>query len=139
MIFFKNFRITYISSLMNRGEILLLTLILYTVSILFLIITPDDPEILKNMGLTTPTMSTLGHITAFGIFGLLVFHFLKSNTLISFRCKYPFRTSYIIAISFSVFTELLQFGLPGRFPSFTDLGIDIAGISIALFVVKATI
>ena len=97
-----------------------------------------DPELDSLAGIiawTPPALQNLLHIPMFGLLA-----WLWHRTLSSWRMRDgpALATAFLLAAGFGVFDEWHQLQVPGRYASFTDITLNLAGVVLALWWVERT-
>ena len=81
-----------------------------------------------------PTPPGFGHLVGYALLGLLLYRALYGS-LLGWNLIAA-RNTFIIGVLYAVSDELHQLFVPGRHASAADVGIDAAGILLALLVVR---
>ena len=81
-----------------------------------------------------PTPPGFGHLVGYALLGFLLYRALYGS-LLGWNLIAA-RNTFIIGVLYAVSDELHQLFVPGRHASVTDVGIDAAGILLALLVIR---
>ena len=112
----------------NKGTKLLVS-VSYTAVLFVLSSAPDSKGSEDPNSLVSSQTQNLLHFPAYGILAVLcsitfsAFGFSRLSNVLA---------SFVLASGFGAFTEVYQGWVPGRFPSFSDFVVDLAGILVFL-------
>jgi len=80
-----------------------------------------------------PTPPGIGHLGGYGLLGLLLYRAFNQG-LIGWNLISA-RNTFLVGLLYAISDELHQMFVPGRTPAVSDLGIDAAGIILALLLI----
>ena len=89
----------------------------------------DDEQAMSLLGFVPPAIQNLLHIP---LFGLLAWTWCRALAIPSRTTGRVIVLAALISIAWSVFDELHQLYVPGRFASLTDMTLNLTGIAIGL-------
>lgn len=73
------------------------------------------------------------HVSGYFLATIIIFQAISATPQLK---RYPYSFSFLLTTLFAVFDEWQQSSLPFRTGSIKDVGLDLAGISLALLIIK---
>lgn len=91
---------------------------------------PEPDSLAGIIACTPPALQNLLHMPLFGLLAWLWYRTLSSQGM---RHWPALSTAFLLAAGFGVFDEWHQLQVPGRYASFTDIMLNLAGVVLALW------
>ena len=112
----------------NKKIILLLV---YMLLVVFLSAIPMDREIrgLQFIIEMKPLIQSLMHVPFYAVLSILWLQVLKMHQITGRKCLIM---GFISAVGFGILIEFIQIAVPGRYPSFIDMGLNTVGALVGL-------